>query len=97
MIHPPDCECDNYGCELRRKGIQLSYDASPTARARRPFRPSVQPSWEKGVAGEHRADGSFMPYLHGDGSKIHVKEMGERRKELTEVRDRQVKAPVTKE
>jgi hypothetical protein len=97
LIHPTDCECDNYGCQLRRKGIRLSANASQTARARRPFRPSVQPSWEKGTAGEHRADGSFMPYIDDTGRKIHVKEMGERRRELTDIRRRQVEAPVTKE
>lgn len=94
MIHPSDCDCDNYGCQLRRKGIRLGYDASPTARSRRPFRPSKQPSWEKGLAGERRADGSFMPYTDTSGRKIHVKEFGERRRELTEARRRQVR-PVT--
>lgn len=90
MIHPSDCECDLYGCVLRRKGISLSFDASPTRRVRRPFRPKVNCSWEAGVAGERRPGGDFMPYLDGSGRKIRVKEYGERRRELSEIRQRQL-------
>lgn len=90
MIHPSDCSCETYGCQLRRKGIYFDSRATPTSRVRRPWRPKVANSWEAGVAGEHRPDGSFMPYLNDRGTKIRVKEMGERRRELTEIRRHQV-------
>ena len=93
MIHPAGCGCDSYGCWLRRKGVYFDMKATATSRARRPWRPKVNCSWEAGVAGEHRRDGSFMPYLHANGSKIHLKEMGERRRELTEIRQHQRTAP----
>lgn len=49
-------------------------------------RPMQAPSWEKGIAGEHRPDGSFMPYLSAEQeyAPIGVKEFGERRHEITE-------------
>lgn len=74
----------HYGCALRDKGIQVPASAIPTrvaCRTRR-FRPIVQPSWEKGVAGETRPDGSFMPYLGANRDLIRVKEAGERRHDI---------------
>lgn len=97
MIHEPGCDCGAYACELRAKNINLSYDASPTRRARRPFRKKVEPSWEKGRAGERRRDGSFMPYLTQSGRPIHVKEMGERRRELLQARRDQIVGPPPQE
>lgn len=97
MIHPADCDCPLYGCELRRKAINLSSAVSQTMRANRPFRPKINASWEAGTAGEHRRDGSFMPYLDRTGRKIRVKEAGERRRELTEIRNRQVVGPAPQE
>ena len=94
MIHPPDCDCETYGCKLRRKGISLSATASPTARARRPWRPKANSSWEAGVATESRPGGFKMPYI-GDqtGRKIRVKEAGERRHEFSEIRKQRQQAP----
>lgn len=94
-IHPSDCECEtSYGCQLRRKSVGYAMVATPTARARRPWRDGSKVnhnSWEAGVAGERRRDGSFIPYV-GDktGRRIHVKEYGERRHELTQARKRQI-------
>jgi hypothetical protein len=55
------------------------------------FRPKPNASWEAGVKGETRADGSFMPYLDQHGSPIGVKQWGEKRHEyearLTELRN----------
>lgn len=86
-IHPDGCDCDTYGCELRRKGIRLSANASQTARARRPFRPPVNASANAGYAGEHRPGGFFSPYV-GERSmrKVHTKEGRERRREISEAR-----------
>jgi hypothetical protein len=97
MIHPDGCECPLYGCELRRKGVRYSGSATPTARANRPFRPPVNCSWEAGAAGERRPDGSFMPYLDDRGRKIRVKQWGEERTKLEEIRRRQVVGPAPQE
>jgi hypothetical protein len=97
VIHPDDCECPLYGCELRRKGVQYAGSATPTSRARKPFRESINCSWEAGVAGETRPDGSRMPYLDGTGRKIRVKEYGENRRKLSDIRSRQVQGPAPQE
>lgn len=97
MIHPDDCDCPLYGCQLRRKGVRYSSAATPTMRAHRPLRRSANASWEAGPTGEHRRDGSFMPFIDDTGRKIRVKEMGERRQELTEIRRRQVVGPAHQE
>lgn len=95
-VHDPDCGCDLYGCQMRRKGINLSYDASPTRRARRRWRPKVDASWEAGIAGEHRPGGEFMPYLDSTGTRhIRVKEAAERRVEISQIRERQRQGPAS--
>jgi hypothetical protein len=86
MIHPSDCDCDTYGCQLRRKGIMLSYDASPTRRARRPWRPKVDASHNAGLVTESRPGGTVMPVLDASGRKIRTKEGRERRREIDEFR-----------
>lgn len=92
MIHPPDCGCDTYGCQLRRKGIQVPASATPTRTPRRPFRPGPRyMSWEAGRAGEHRRDGSFMPHLGADLQPMGIKEYSENRHRY-EDRLRQVRA-----
>ena len=91
--HAPDCTCDTYGCQLRRKGISLSSTASPTARARRPFRPKVDASANGGLSGEVRPGGTFMPTLDGSGRKIRTKEGRERRREIDEFRRRRHQGP----
>jgi hypothetical protein len=92
-IHPSDCECDTLGCELRRGGLfVLASAATPTRSRRLPFRDPAKVnhnSWEAGIAGEHRPDGSFMPYIGADGSRMHVKEYGENRVALDSVRRHQ--------
>lgn len=98
MIHPPDCDCEAYACVLRRKGIGFSYDATPTHRAKRPWRPKVNCSWEAGLAGEHRPGGFFNPYV-GEHSlrRIHTKEASERHREISEVRRSRVQGPALQE
>lgn len=48
------------------------------------------PAWERGIKGEHRADGTFMPYLDKDLAPIGLKQWGEERRKfeanLTELR-----------
>lgn len=91
LKHEPNCGCEAYACKLRRKGIALSSAATPTRTQNRPFRPGPKfNSWEKGVAGEHRADGSFMPYLNEHGSPIGLKPFSENRREFEQTRSRQM-------
>lgn len=47
-------------------------------------RPMQTPSWEKGIAGEHRVDGSFMPYLNDHREEMGVHEFGNKRHDVTE-------------
>lgn len=100
MIHAPDCTCETLGCKLRREGVfALSSAATPTRVGRRPWRDPAKHchnSWEAGTAGEHRADGSFMPYLGENGRRIHVKEWHES-SGLRKVRREQLTAPSIKE
>lgn len=42
----------------------------------------ADPSWEKGVAGEHRVDGSFMPYLNDHREEMGVHEYAEKRHDV---------------
>lgn len=51
----------------------------------------ADPAWERGVAGEYRSDGSFVPYLTmqgGAGDVMHVKEYAENRHKIEAIRDR---------
>src|SRR5690606_12926783 len=91
VCREPGC-IRHYGCVLRAKGIAVAPTATPTRANRVPPR-KADPAWERGVAGEYRRDGSFMPYVHPNGSPIHVKEAGERRHELATQLDRLRKDP----
>lgn len=69
----------------------MSPSATPTRAKNRPqpLRPRVEPSFEKGIVGEHRPDGSFMPVLRPGSTEplpVHMA-MGQR----TRI-DRQIKA-----
>lgn len=90
-IHDPNCDCKAYGCVKRREGFgYVSGAATPTRTQRRPFRPGPRfNSWEAGLAGEHRADGSFMPYLDANGARMGIKEYSENRRAVDEARSRQ--------
>jgi hypothetical protein len=82
-----------YGCKLKDKNLSLASAAVPTRGRRQPFRPMVQPSWEAGVAGETRQDGSFMPYLDKSLNPIGVKEMADDRTRLETIRKDQLHNP----
>lgn len=60
----PQC-VEHFACQLRNKGVQVSPKATPSRVRNRtqPVRPMAEPSWEKGIVGERRIDGSFMPVL----------------------------------
>ena len=79
-MHPPDCECDAYGCQLRRKGVAISRAATPNKPMKgKPGSNAEYNSWEKGKAGEQRSNGTFMPYLDGKGNSIPIKKFSENR------------------
>lgn len=66
----PKCHvvgCDDpthYACQLRAKGISVAPSATPTRTiGRKGSERHRFNAWERGVAGETRADGSFMPYF----------------------------------
>ena len=72
-----------YGCELKAKGITL---VCVNQRNAVPPRRDESNGWEKGRAGEHRADGSFMPYLNAEGSALAIKDYTEDRRRIDDAR-----------
>lgn len=78
--HGPEC----FGCRIQDKGIQFAPSATPSRMNDRPPR-SADPAWERGIAGEHRRDGSFMPFIHESTmNPIHLKEWSENGHRYTE-------------
>lgn len=43
------------------------------------LRAAPNPAWERGIKGEHRADGAFMPYLDEKLDPIRMKPWAEKR------------------
>lgn len=76
MIHPADCDCGAYACELRAKAPQISTAGMVRHNNIPPSKPRYN-NWEKGKAGERRPNGSFMPYLDKHGSEIPIKKYSE--------------------
>lgn len=89
MIHPPDCDCLAYACRLRAKGVQLSPGAATTQRRGKPGSNAEHNGWERGLAGEARRHGTFMPYLDATGKKIPIKQGVTDRSKHREIRRRQ--------
>lgn len=81
---------EHYGCRLRAKGISLSSAATPSRKLDRPYkpRPMQQPSWEKGIEGQHRPGGGFMPVLNEKGKKMGVYEAQTKRAKIDAMRRR---------
>jgi len=76
----PDTVCQDCGGTVKRilQAPALTAAAAPSRMNKVPP-PQANPAWEKGIAGEHRRDGSFVPYVHADGSRIGVKEFADNR------------------
>lgn len=73
---PPDA--DSYKAKLK----SLSFGSVPggTRQGRAKLRPKqASNSWEAGVKGERRVDGSFMPYIDQDMNPIRMKQWSENR------------------
>lgn len=78
---PHDGTHDDFGCRV--KHAQFGVAAMPSRMNQ--VAPSVpNNSWEKGVAGETRRDGSFMPYLTTERQRMGVHEYATRRHEVKE-------------
>ena len=77
----PDKVCQDCGEETAKRILQspaLSAAAAPSRMNKVPP-PQADPSWEKGVSGEHRRDGSFVPYVDTEGNRIGVKKFADNR------------------
>ena len=76
----PDTICQDCGGTVKRilQAPALTAAAAPSRMNKVPP-PQANPAWERGIAGEHRRGGSFVPYVHADGSRIGVKEFADNR------------------
>jgi hypothetical protein len=84
-----------FGCKIRT--LRFDGSAVSVGRQSRGTRPArvPDPAWERGVAGERRPGGGFMPYLNSNLTEIGVKEYGERRHELDAKRKAQLTNPTS--
>lgn len=74
--HPEPVEgC--FACKLDTIQVGAALHATRATKYVPPRRPDNP--WERGRAGEHRPDGSFMPYLKSDLSPMGVKEFADNR------------------
>lgn len=73
--------CDCFGCKVR--SIQF-----PRARDRSKPPRTPNASWERGIAGSHRPDGSFMPILDERWAPMSLKEYASKRSIIAERRRR---------
>lgn len=85
-VHPVGCDCQAYACKLRRKGVTVSSKATPTRHNRKPPAPHTNNSWEKGIAGENRGHGTFMPYLGADGKPVPIKQKSDAESKVKSLR-----------
>ncbi len=50
---------------------RIAPSATPSRKNAVPPR-DADPAWERGMVGDHRPDGSFVPYINDDGTPIRV-------------------------
>lgn len=84
--HGPWCDPECFGCHVASVSVQAS-KATPNRFGANGVAPRTpDPAWERGIAGEHRPDGSFVPYVNLDDNlePIRVKQMAENRHRFTE-------------
>jgi len=72
-------KCDKESAKRILQSPALTADATPNRTRNKvpPRRPNN--NWERGVSGEHRADGSFVPYIDKNGDKIPIKQFADNR------------------
>ena len=94
----PDKVCQDCGEETAKRILQspaLTAAAAPSQKNKVPP-PQANPVWEKGIAGEHRLGGTFVPYLSNDGSRIGVKDFADNRKKYEGIlREKKNKPTIT--
>lgn len=100
MTHPPECRCGAYACELRAKNVSVQ----PGRARSTPYKGGAESQakyagMNKGVAGESRPGGTFMPYLAPDAAgklvEVPVKQGREQRHTIRETRRQQHDRAVT--
>ena len=76
----PDKVCQDCGGTVKRilQAPALTAAAAPSRMNKVPP-PQADPAWERGIAGEHRRGGTFVPYLDGEGKRIGVKDFADNR------------------
>jgi hypothetical protein len=77
----PEC-MEHYGCRLRKKGIQLSPRATPTATQNWRPTPSEPPSLNAQIIYDERPGGVKMPLMNPDGTLVRHKQWRENRKTI---------------
>lgn len=74
---PPATEADAYREKLRSLSFGTVPGGSRTASAGKLRKPDLNNGWERGIKGERRVDGSFMPYIDQNGDPIRMKQWSE--------------------
>ena len=76
----PDEICQECGEAVKRvhQAFALTAAAAPSRQNKVPP-PKANPAWERGIAGEHRPGGTFVPYLDAEGKHIGVKKFADNR------------------
>ena len=72
MIHPPDCTCPTYGCQLRQKGVSVSPKATPNRRNSIPPRRVNVPG--QPIVYQDRPGGFKMPIITATGDPLRRKQ-----------------------
>ena len=82
----PDEVCQDCGGTVKRilQAPALTAAAAPSRMNKVPP-PQADPAWERGIAGEHRRGGTFVPYLDGEGQRIGVKDFADNRKKYERI------------
>lgn len=88
-MHPVGCECPAYGCELRRKGVQLSAGQARSTTKGKLGSNAEYNGIERAITGERRKGGTFMPYLDTKGNTIPIREGRAERSKHREIRRKQ--------
>lgn len=84
MIHDPDCDCDTYGCRMRRKGLQVSPKATPSRRNHIPPRRVEPPGVNKQIVYDERPGGFKMPIFTEKGDVLRHKRYSEQRHKIND-------------
>ena len=81
MREDADTVCLECGEDAAKRILQspaTTAAATPSVKNKVPP-PQANPAWERGIKGEHRRDGSFVPYLGAEGKHIGVKKRADNR------------------